>query len=131
MSSQGITFLQLIFSANIPTPISWHLYPTCLTLPLGLIFTCLSLKDRLFLVRTFWLYLIIIKLLFFVFSLLVVLAWGFIFVLFLTNSFLSVLPAYRKLSGKRKKNPKQTFFTGLNNQVLKTYFHSLKPCLCS
>uniref|UniRef100_A0A8C5LQP2 Uncharacterized protein n=1 Tax=Leptobrachium leishanense TaxID=445787 RepID=A0A8C5LQP2_9ANUR len=46
-------------------------------------FNSASRKERLFLVRTFWLYRIIIKFLFF----------GFSFVLFFTNSFLSVLPA--------------------------------------
>uniref|UniRef100_A0A493T103 Uncharacterized protein n=1 Tax=Anas platyrhynchos platyrhynchos TaxID=8840 RepID=A0A493T103_ANAPP len=48
---------------------------------------------RLFLVRTLWLYLIIMKFFCFFFSLLVELANGFILVFFFTNSFLSVFPA--------------------------------------
>uniref|UniRef100_A0A8B9CB12 Uncharacterized protein n=1 Tax=Anser brachyrhynchus TaxID=132585 RepID=A0A8B9CB12_9AVES len=55
--------------------------------------TCFSLKERLFLVRTLWLYLIIIKFFCFFFSLLVELANGLILVFFFTNSFLSVFPA--------------------------------------
>uniref|UniRef100_A0A8C3UZ88 Uncharacterized protein n=1 Tax=Catharus ustulatus TaxID=91951 RepID=A0A8C3UZ88_CATUS len=55
--------------------------------------TCFSLKERLFLVRTLWLYLIIMKFLFFCFSLLEELANGLILVFFFTNSFLSVFPA--------------------------------------
>uniref|UniRef100_A0A674HAZ2 Uncharacterized protein n=1 Tax=Taeniopygia guttata TaxID=59729 RepID=A0A674HAZ2_TAEGU len=50
-------------------------------------------KERLFLVRTLWLYLIIMKFLFFCFSLLEELANGLILVFFFTNSFLSVFPA--------------------------------------
>uniref|UniRef100_A0A669Q358 Uncharacterized protein n=1 Tax=Phasianus colchicus TaxID=9054 RepID=A0A669Q358_PHACC len=55
--------------------------------------TCFSLKERLFLVRTLWLYLIIIKFFCFFFSLLVELAKGFNLFFFFTNSFLSVFPA--------------------------------------
>uniref|UniRef100_A0A803V335 Uncharacterized protein n=1 Tax=Ficedula albicollis TaxID=59894 RepID=A0A803V335_FICAL len=51
------------------------------------------LRERLFLVRTLWLYLIIMKFLFFCFSLLEELANGLILVFFFTNSFLSVFPA--------------------------------------
>uniref|UniRef100_A0A8C3NPK3 Uncharacterized protein n=1 Tax=Cyanoderma ruficeps TaxID=181631 RepID=A0A8C3NPK3_9PASS len=50
-------------------------------------------QERLFLVRTLWLYLIIMKFLFFCFSLLEELANGLILVFFFTNSFLSVFPA--------------------------------------
>ncbi|OCU00063.1 hypothetical protein XELAEV_18005846mg [Xenopus laevis] len=59
--------------------------------------TCLSRKERFFLDQIFWLYRIIIKFLFFFFSLLVELAWVFIFVFFLTNSFLSFLPSLKGL----------------------------------
>uniref|UniRef100_A0A8C6ZF33 Uncharacterized protein n=1 Tax=Nothoprocta perdicaria TaxID=30464 RepID=A0A8C6ZF33_NOTPE len=59
----------------------------------ALYITCFSLKERLFFVRTLWLYRIIMKFFCFFFSLLVVLANGFILVFFFTNSFLSVLPA--------------------------------------
>uniref|UniRef100_A0A3B4D411 Uncharacterized protein n=1 Tax=Pygocentrus nattereri TaxID=42514 RepID=A0A3B4D411_PYGNA len=55
--------------------------------------TCFSLKERLPLVRTVWLCLIIMKFFFFLFSLLLVLAYGFSLVFFFTNSFLSVRPA--------------------------------------
>uniref|UniRef100_A0A8C3NI52 Uncharacterized protein n=1 Tax=Geospiza parvula TaxID=87175 RepID=A0A8C3NI52_GEOPR len=50
-------------------------------------------QERLFLVWTLWLYLIIMKFLFFCFSLLEELANGLILVFFFTNSFLSVFPA--------------------------------------
>lgn len=56
--------------------------------------SCFSLKERLFLVRTLRLYLIIMKFLFFCFSLLEELANGLILVFFFTNSFLSVFPAF-------------------------------------
>uniref|UniRef100_A0A8B9NKK7 Uncharacterized protein n=1 Tax=Accipiter nisus TaxID=211598 RepID=A0A8B9NKK7_9AVES len=49
--------------------------------------------ERLFFVRTLWLYLIIMKFLCFFFSLLEELANGLILVFFFTNSFLSVFPA--------------------------------------
>uniref|UniRef100_A0A8C0VP88 Uncharacterized protein n=1 Tax=Cyanistes caeruleus TaxID=156563 RepID=A0A8C0VP88_CYACU len=62
----------------------------------GINITCFSLKERLFLVRTLWLYLIIMKFLFFCFSLLEELANGLILVFFLTNSFLSVFPAWNR-----------------------------------
>uniref|UniRef100_A0A8C9MMK9 Uncharacterized protein n=1 Tax=Serinus canaria TaxID=9135 RepID=A0A8C9MMK9_SERCA len=58
-----------------------------------LFFRSASLRERLFLVRTLWLYLIIMKFLFFCFSLLEELANGLILVFFFTNSFLSVFPA--------------------------------------
>lgn len=61
-------------------------------LPAGGI-TCFSLKERFVFVRTLWLYLIIMKFLFFCFSLLEELANGLILVFFLTNSLLSVFPA--------------------------------------
>uniref|UniRef100_A0A8C3KRD3 Uncharacterized protein n=1 Tax=Calidris pygmaea TaxID=425635 RepID=A0A8C3KRD3_9CHAR len=54
--------------------------------------TCFSLKERLFFVRTLWLYLIIMKFLCFCFSLLEELANGLILVFFFTNAFLSVFP---------------------------------------
>lgn len=62
--------------------------------------TCLSLKERLPFVLTFWLCLIIMKFLVLLFSLLLVLACGFSLVRFFTNSFRSLLPAW--------KNQKQT-----------------------
>lgn len=62
--------------------------------------TCFSLKERLPLVRTFWLCLIIMKFFVRLFSLLLVLAWGFNLVLFFTNSLRSVRPAYRPKNAK-------------------------------
>lgn len=61
---------------------------------------CFSLKERLPLVLTFWLCLIIMKFLVLFFSLLLVLAYGFSFVRFLTNSFLSVRPAFKSKTHK-------------------------------
>ncbi len=70
--------------------------------------TCLSLKERFPLVLTFWLCFIIKKFFFRFFSLLLVLANGFSLLLFLTNSFLSVRPAWEQkkssVSGKNINN---------------------------
>uniref|UniRef100_A0A8C5CFZ7 Uncharacterized protein n=1 Tax=Gadus morhua TaxID=8049 RepID=A0A8C5CFZ7_GADMO len=55
--------------------------------------TCLSLKERLLLVRTFSLWRIIMKFLFLFFSLLLVLANGFSLLCFFAKSFLSDRPA--------------------------------------
>uniref|UniRef100_A0A3Q1CUG1 Uncharacterized protein n=2 Tax=Amphiprion TaxID=80969 RepID=A0A3Q1CUG1_AMPOC len=55
--------------------------------------TCFSLKERLPLVLTFSLCLIIMKFFFLLFSLLLVLACGFSLVRLFMNSFLSVRPA--------------------------------------
>lgn len=75
--------------------------------------TCLSLKERLPFVLTFWLCLIIMKFLVLLFSLLLVLACGFSLVRFFTNSFRSLLPAWnnRKHTIKNKQNMKPVWFT--------------------
>lgn len=80
--------------------------------------TCLSLKERLPFVLTFWLCLIIMKFLVLLFSLLLVLACGFSLVRFFTNSFRSLLPAW--------KNQKQT---KTNKQKIKPLWLWIMQCM--